>query len=362
MASNSFGTLFKVTTWGESHGPSIGCVIDGCPSEIPITSEEINQVLQKRAPGRSPFVSPRKEPDTVTILSGVFEGKTTGAPISLLIQNKDVDSSKYEPIKDLYRPGHANYTWLHKYGVYDWRGGGRASARETCARVAAGAIAQKILSLVGVQIFSYIKSIQEITASPPEGGDLKEILDKSVLFCPDPEQEAKMVALLMATKEDSLGGVVECVAHNVPIGLGEPMYDKIQARLAYAMLSIPAAKAFEIGEGFHASKMTGSEHNDQFESESSHAKLTTNHAGGSLGGITTGEPVVFRIGFKPTASIQKPQKTTAISGENREFHLPQGSRHDPCVAIRAVPVVRAMCALVLVDAYLQNLINSNKFL
>ena len=356
MASNSFGTIFKVTTWGESHGPAVGCVIDGCPPLIPISEEEINNALKKRAPGSSKYVSPRKEPDTVSILSGVFEGKTTGAPIRLLVQNKDADHSKYEAIKEQYRPGHANFSWLHKYGIFDYRGGGRASARETCPRVAAGAVAQKILSLLGIRICAYIKSIGSVCATVPKSTGLQQALEKSAIFCPDAAQETKMLELLLATKEakDSLGGVVECQALDVPQGLGDPMYEKIQAKLAYAMLSIPAAKGFEIGEGFNAPYMLGSEHNDSFELHNNKAMPETNHAGGVLGGITTGQPLVFRVGFKPTSSIEKPQKSVDFSGNECQFELPKGSRHDPCIAIRAVPVVQAMCAHVLVDAFLQN--------
>lgn len=332
MASNRFGTHFSIITWGESHGPAIGCVIDGCPAGVRITEEEINHALALRRPGTNELVSTRAEPDQVQILSGLFEGKSTGAPISLLILNKDADPSKYEPMKDLYRPGHANFTYLQKYGLFDWRGSGRASARETAARVAAGAIALKLLQSVGIEILASLKSIGGI------------------------EDEEQRVKALEAAKEagDSLGGVVECVAQNVPIGLGDPIYEKIEAKLAFAMMSLPASKAFEIGEGIEASSMKGSVHNDLFARKDDKISTLSNHAGGCLGGITTGLPLIFRVHFKPASSINIEQKTVALTGEEKSYKLPEGSRHDPCVAIRAVPVVKAMCALVLADCYLAN--------
>jgi chorismate synthase len=351
MASNSFGTHFRITTWGESHGLAVGCVLDGCPPGIPISDDEINQVLLQRAPGRA-FVSERKEEDRVEILSGLFDGMTTGAPILLLIKNKDHDSSKYEAMKALYRPGHANFTYLQKYGVFDHRGGGRASARETAARVAAGAIAKKFLKALGIEIVGYIQAIGTVTATSIDFTHR----DKSPIFCPDIAAEASMLDLITKVKElgDSVGGVVACQVAGVMAGLGDPMYDKIQARLAYAMLSLPAAKGFEIGEGYHAACMHGSEHNDGFIQKEGKTQAATNHAGGVLGGITTGEPIFFTVAFKPTSSIFKTQKTVDFEGNEVDFSLPAGSRHDPCVAIRAVPVVEAMCALVLMDAVLHN--------
>lgn len=351
MASNSFGTHFRITTWGESHGPAVGCVLDGCPPGISISEEEINLALFRRAPGKA-FVSERKEEDKVEILSGLFEGKTTGAPILLLIKNKDHDSSKYEEMKSLYRPGHANFTYLQKYGIFDHRGGGRASARETAARCAAGAIAKKFLKTLGVEIACYIQAIGAVSATSI---DLTHT-DKSPIFCPDKAAEALMLDVITKVKDsgDSIGGIVACLATGVPAGLGDPVYDKIQARLAYAMLSLPAAKGFEIGEGYHAASMQGSMHNDAFVQKEGKAECATNHAGGSLGGITTGEPIFFTVAFKPTSSIRKTQKTVDLTGAVVDFSLPAGSRHDPCVAIRAVPVVEAMCALVLIDAFLHN--------
>ena len=352
--ANSFGTTFRMTTWGESHGPAIGCVIDGCPPGIVICEKQINEALIERAPGRSAFVSERKEPDTVRILSGTFESKSTGAPLCLLIENRDADSSKYEPIKDLFRPGHANYTYLKKYGIFDWRGGGRASARETAARVAAGVVAQGILDLVGIRVLTFLQEVAAIEAKKIADEDLETALQQSAIFCPDPEAERQMIAQIMQAKQegDSVGGVVQCEATGVPAGLGEPLYDKITARLAYAMMGLPASRGFEIGEGFSAAVMRGSEHNDPFEVRDATVRLASNHAGGVLGGITTGEKLWFRVAFKPTSSIQKEQKSATEDGREAAFSLPEGSRHDPCVAIRAVPVVKAMCRIVLVDALL----------
>lgn len=356
MASNSFGSVFRITTWGESHGPAIGCVIDGCPSGIEISPQEIEQALARRASGRNQFVSERTESDTVEIVSGVFEGKTTGCPVSIIIKNTDADSSKYEPIKDLYRPGHANFTYLHKYGIFDYRGGGRSSARETVVRVAAGAIADKILQKEGIQVVAFLRSVGPIECITSGDEGLEEKVSRSLLFCPDSAIEAKMMQEILQAKADgdSLGGVVECVAFNVPIGLGDPVYDKIQARLAYGMMSLPAAKGFEIGHGFSASRLKGSEHNDGYYLQDDKTRLLSNHSGGVLAGITTGEPLYFRVAFKPTSSIKKEQKTVDLEGQERAFSLPEGSRHDPCVAVRAVPVVEAMCRLVLVDAFLSN--------
>jgi chorismate synthase len=360
MASNSFGTLFRITTWGESHGKAIGVIIDGCPAGLPITDEEVNTDLSLRQGGRTPYVTPRGERDEAQIYSGVFEGKTTGAPISIIIFNKDVDSSKYEPIKDLLRPGHANFTYLEKYGIFDYRGGGRSSARETACRVASGAIAKKLLSHFGIEIAAYIKEIGGIAIRDPDLSsalDLRKATRESLIFCPDAIATEKMIAALQKAKEegDSLGGIIEMTAFNLPIGLGDPVYEKLEANLAKAMLSIPATKGFEIGSGFAAPRMKGSEHNDAFIIDNAGKVSTaTNFAGGTLGGISTGLPLIARVAFKPTSSIKKPQKTVSVNKEEKEFHLPEGSRHDPCVTIRAVPIVEAMAALVLADALLIN--------
>lgn len=356
MGSNTFGNLFKVTTWGESHGPAIGLVIDGCPPGIELCAEDVNAELALRVPGRNCFTSPRKEYDQVQILSGLFEGKTTGAPIALMIANVDADSSKYEPIRNLLRPGHANFTYLEKYGIFDYKGGGRASARETACRVAAGAVAKIILAKHGIGVLAYLEQINKIRASrDPQEVSRAEVYD-SPLFCPDLEAEKKMIELLNTTKAsgDSLGGAVLFFANGVPAGLGDPVYEKIEANLAKAMLSIPAAKGFEIGSGFQSVLMLGSYCNDSFVSDETGVKTQTNHTGGVLGGITTGMPVYGRVAFKPTSSIKRPQNTIDTSGQVSTFKLPEGSRHDPCVAIRAVPVVEAMLALTLVDALFMN--------
>lgn len=358
MASNSFGNIFKITTWGESHGKAIGVVIDGCPAGLEINDNEINAALGLRAPGRNPFTSPRTEGDKGEIFSGVFEGKTTGAPICIIIPNQDVDSSKYEPIKDLLRPGHANYTYLEKYGIFDYRGGGRASARETACRVAAGAIAKKLLEHYGIHLTAYIKQIGSVEAAIAED-DLEVIRNatyESPIFCPDKNATTAMAALIEKAKVegDSLGGIVEFIAEAVPLGLGDPVYEKLEANLAHAMMGLPATKGFEIGSGFRSVVMHGSEHNDSFTKESGEVQTQTNYAGGTLGGISTGMPIIGRVVFKPTSSIMKPQDTLTTNGEKATFQLPAGSRHDPCVAIRAVPIVEAMAALVLVDALLLN--------
>lgn len=337
MASNSFGTLFRMTTWGESHGKAIGVVIDGCPAGLDLHEEDIQGALQRRAPGITPYTSPRKEPDEVEILSGVFEGKTTGTPLSLIIWNRDADSSKYVPLKDVLRPGHANYTYLEKYGIFDYRGGGRTSARETVGRVAAGAIAAKILALEGVSIKAYIHELGGVCAEEKTQQPTKEM----------------MVAIESARKNgDTLGGIIAFEALGVPVGWGEPVYEKLEANLAKAMLSINATKGFEIGSGFEAARMRGSEHNDLYVKEGGQIRTRTNHSGGVLAGISNGMPITGRVAFKAPSSIQQEQQTLSTSGEESSFSLPTGSRMDPCVLPRAVPIVEAMVALVLVDALL----------
>lgn len=357
MASNTFGKIFKIMTWGESHGKAIGVVIDGCPAGIEIHENDINDALAHRAPGKSPHTSPRMEDDKAEILSGVFEGKTTGTPISILIPNKDADSSKYEPIKHLLRPGHANYTYLEKYGVFDYRGGGRASARETACRVAAGAIAKKFIISYGIKTVAYVKQIGPVVAVIDQQ-DIQKLRNssyESVIYCPDPHAAGAIISLIKDAKKtgDSLGGVIEFFADFIPVGLGDPVYDKLEAALANAMLSIPATKGFEIGSGFQSACMQGSDHNDQFVLEGS-VRTKTNYAGGVLGGISTGMPIIGRVAFKPTSSIRKPQETLSREKEKNVFQLPEGSRHDPCVAIRAVPVVESMLNLVLADLILSN--------
>jgi chorismate synthase len=358
MSSNSLGHLFRITTWGESHGKAIGVVIDGCPAGLAITEKEINDALARRMPGQSIYTSARAEKDMAEIYSGIFEGKTTGTPISIIIQNHDARSDAYEPIKQILRPGHANFTYLEKYGVFDYRGNGRASARETACRVAAGAVAQKLLQHFGIQVIAYLASIADIQANidTDDGDALKKAIQKNALFCPDDMAAQTMMQRLTQAKEagDSLGGVVAFVATGLPVGLGDPIYEKLEANLAKAMLSLPASKGFEIGEGFQAASLSGSEHNDLFCLNEGKVQTTTNHAGGTLGGISTGMPVTGRVAFKPTSSIAKPQATVDTHGKTVDLTLPPGSRHDPCVAIRAVPIVEAMVNLVLADALLMN--------
>ncbi len=359
MASNSFGNLLRITTWGESHGKGIGVVIDGCPAGLPLSTDDINVDLRRRAPaGNNPYTTPRKEQDQGEIFSGVFEGKTTGAPIAIIIPNQNADSSKYEPIKNILRPGHANFTYLEKYGCFDYRGGGRASARETACRVAAGAVAKKLLMHYKVDVVAYIKAIGNVTMNKAfaDLSTLKQQRDMSPVYCPETITANAMMESIANAKEngDSLGGVVEFATAGLPIGLGDPIYEKLEANLAKAMMSLPATKGFAIGEGFNASRMQGAEHNDAFYTEAGATKLSSNNAGGTLGGISTGEVLRGQVAFKPTSSIKKSQQSVNLQGDQQDFKLPEGSRHDPCVAIRAVPVIEAMLALTLADALLLN--------
>lgn len=354
MGSNSFGNIFSVTTWGESHGKAIGAVIDGCPAGVEISEQEIREALLRRAPGKSLYTSTRQEEENVEILSGVFEGRTTGTPISILIPNRDADSSKYDSMKEVLRPGHANFTYLEKYGFFDHRGGGRASGRETACRVAAGCLAKKVLSYFRIDCFAFLEQVGDVKISTES--ICPEKIYTSSIFCPDRIAEEKIQLLLTEIKEgkDSIGAVVGFVAEGLPIGLGDPVYEKLEANLAKAMLSIPATKGFEIGSGFQAASMRGSSHNDIFTQEKERVSTVTNHAGGVLGGISTGMPLYGKVAFKPTSSIQIPQETLSLDKKKIVFNLPEGSRHDPCVAIRAVPVIEAMLALVLIDAILMH--------
>ena len=300
MASNSFGTLFRITTWGESHGKAIGVVIDGCPAGLPLDETVINAELAKRAPGKNRYTSPRKETDKGEIFSGVFEGVTTGAPIMIMIKNHDVDSTKYESIKDKMRPGHANFTYLEKYGVFDWRGGGRSSARETACRVAAGAVAKKLLEHFNMEVMACICQIGKVKGSMgSDFASMKKQAESNAIFCPDEKaSKGMMSAIEQALKEgDSLGGVVKFYATGLPVGLGDPVYEKLSAKLAAALISLPAVKGFEIGEGFSAAAMKGSEHNDPFITVDSAITLGPNFSGGTLGGISTGMPLVGKRGF-----------------------------------------------------------------
>jgi chorismate synthase len=352
MASNSFGQAFRITTWGESHGPAVGVVIDGCPAGVALDIDDIQPMLNRRAPGGHHLTSPRKELDEAHLYSGVFEGYTTGTPISIVVYNRDADSSKYLPIKDVLRPGHAQYTYQEKYGIYDYRGGGRASARETLARVAAGAVAKKVLSTTSIQVKAYLTQVGDLQMEQANW----EYHQRSPLFCADEQFEIRVVEYLKKIKEDgnSIGGIVGLLVEGVPIGLGNPIYEKLEANLAHAMLSIPASKGFEIGDGFSSAKANGQQFNDLFAVKDNQVVLNSNHAGGTLAGISNGMPIEAKVAFKPTSSIMSPQKTVNNLGQAELFQLPPGSRHDPCVAIRAVPVVEAMSYLVLVDAWLTN--------
>ena len=348
MAGNTFGKLLAITTFGESHGPALGVTLDGVPAGLPINESDIQFELDRRRPGQSKVTTPRNEADTVEILSGIFEGKTTGTPICLLIRNSNQKSKDYSHIKDLYRPGHADYTFEKKYGFRDYRGGGRSSGRETAARVAAGAIAKKWLLSKGIKIVSYTKEVYGVKAKTI---DLSEI-EKNIIRCPDKKQAIKMIELIEQAKKDgdSLGGVVETLIEGCPVGLGDPVFDKIDATLSHAMMSIGTIKGIEFGKGFDVASMKGSENNDAFILKNRSITTDTNHAGGILGGITSGEPIKFRVAVKPPSSITKMQKT--VTKESEETSLSVKGRHDPCICPRVVPVVEAMTALTIADAFL----------
>jgi chorismate synthase len=353
--SSVFGVLFRVTTWGESHGGGVGAVVDGCPPRIPLTTEDIQVDLNRRRPGQSEIVSPRDEEDKCQILSGVFEDLTLGTPISVMVWNKDARPEAYREMESAYRPSHADYTYQAKYGIRNWQGGGRASARETIGRVAAAAIAKRVLtnSFPELQIVAYVKSVHQIEANVDSAKVEMVDVERSIVRCPDPEAAERMIALIKTMRKEgnSVGGVVECVVRGVPPGLGEPVFDKLEADLAKAMLSLPATKGFEIGSGFAGSKLTGAEHNDAFEMRDGKVRTRTNFSGGTQGGISNGENIFFRVAFKPTATILRPQQTVTVSGESTE--LAARGRHDPCVLPRAVPMVEAMAALVLCDHFLR---------
>lgn len=346
MPGNSYGEIFKLTTFGESHGPAIGVVIDGIMPLIPLCEADIQVELNRRRPGQSPVTSPREETDTVEILSGVFEGKTTGTPIALLIRNKDAKAEDYSKIKDIFRPGHADYTYFIKYGIRDWRGGGRASGRETAARVAAGAIAKKILAQKNIRVTAYTLAVAGIHARKI---DLKAV-ESNMVRCPDSEQAQAMIAKIEEARKnnDSVGGIVEAVIDGCPVGLGDPVFDKLSARLAAAVMSIGTIKGVEIGSGFECAKMRGSECNDIFYEENGQVKTKTNHAGGILGGISTGGQIKLRVAVKPPSSIGIEQETVTTSKSKTTVKVT--GRHDPCICPRVVPVVEAMIAITLVDA------------
>ena len=354
---NSFGKLFTVTTWGESHGPAVGVVVDGCPPNLPLTIEEIQAELDRRRPGQSDIVTPRKEDDRIEFLSGVFEGRTTGVPISMLVRNADQRPGAYDEMREKFRPSHADFTYQTKFGLRDHRGGGRSSARETIGRVAAGAIAQKILRLSGsVEIRAFVTQVHDLTV--PAGAlekfpSLAEV-EATAVRCPHPTTAAAMIERIKAVRSDgdSVGGVIECRVRGVPVGLGEPVFDRLEADLGKAMLSLPATKGFEIGSGFSGTRLKGSEHNDAFEIRDGGIRTATNRSGGVQGGISNGEEIVFRVAFKPTATILQSQKTVDVHGAETE--LAARGRHDPCVLPRAVPIVEAMTALVLLDHWMRH--------
>ncbi len=352
MAGSTFGNIFKITTWGESHGAGVGVVVDGCPAGLPLCEEDIQLYLNRRKPGQSRYATPRKEDDAVEILSGVFEGKTTGTPISLVVFNKNQRSKDYSQIAEYYRPGHADYPFDAKYGFRDYRGGGRSSGRETIGRVAAGAIAAKILNQLGITLTAYTKSIGDISVSSL---NLEEIFNNA-LYMPDAAAAEKASAYLeeCMKNHDSSGGVIECIIDGIPAGIGDPVFEKLDANLAKAVFSIGAVKGFEIGDGFLASFAKGSENNDPFfYDEKGNVCKKTNHAGGILGGMSDGSPIVFRAAIKPTPSIFQKQETINRKGENIEIEI-QG-RHDPIIVPRAVVVVEAMAALTIVDLLFSNM-------
>ncbi len=360
--SNSFGQNFRITTWGESHGPAVGVVIDGCPARLPITVEEIQADLDRRRPGQSDITTPRKEADKVEILSGVFEGLTTGVPISLVVHSSDQRPGAYDEMKEKFRPSHADYTYQAKYGHRDHRGGGRSSARETIGRVAAGAVARKILFHArSIEVRAYVTQIHDLIAPPVTRFPALEEVEANAVRCPDGDTAARMIERIKQVRSvgDSVGGVIECRVRNVPAGLGEPVFDRLEADLAKAMLSLPATKGFEIGSGFAGTLQKGSQHNDPYVKHGARIGTSTNNSGGVQGGISNGEEIVFRTAFKPTATILQPQKTVDIHGAETEL-LARG-RHDPCVVPRAVVIVEAMTALVLVDHWMRQAAQNQTF-
>ena len=354
MSGNTFGTMFRVTTFGESHGPAVGVTVDGCPPRLPITVEEIQRELDRRRPGQSHITTQRREADAVEILSGVREGLTLGTPIALLVRNADNRSGDYEEMRTKFRPSHADYTYQAKYGIRAWEGGGRASARETIGRVAAGVLARKALAAAGaIDIVAWVQRVQDLEVEIDTAKVTRDAVDANIVRCPDATTATQMIDLIDQARKagDSLGGVVEAVARGVPAGLGEPVFDKLDADLAKAMLSLPAAKGFEIGSGFAGTRLTGSQHNDPFYDGGGKVRTRSNRSGGVQGGISNGEEIVLRVAFKPTATILREQETVDESGHDTTIKA--RGRHDPCVLPRAVPIVEAMMALVLADHFLR---------
>ncbi len=353
---NTYGTLFKISTFGESHGLAIGVVIDGCPAGLEIDEAFIQAELTRRKPGQSKITTQRKEDDTFKILSGVFEGKTTGAPIAIVIENQDQRSKDYSHIENTFRPSHADFTYQEKYGIRDYRGGGRSSARETAARVAAGAIAKLFLRKYQIEINAFVSQVGELKAPHYTALDLSTTED-NIIRCPDPAIAEKMIALIDRVRldRDTIGGIVTCVIKNTPVGLGEPVFDKLHAELGKAMLSINAVKGFEYGSGFEGVQLRGSQHNDEFYNEGGRIRTKTNHSGGVQGGISNGEDIYFNVAFKPVATIMQDQHT--VDKDGNDAIVSGKGRHDPCVVPRAVPIVEAMAALVVVDFLLRAKVN-----
>jgi chorismate synthase len=347
---NSFGHLFRITTWGESHGGGVGVVIDGCPPRLPLTEADIQPDLDRRRPGQSAIVTPRQEADRARILSGTFEGKTLGTPISIIVNNEDARPEAYSEMAVKFRPSHADYTYQAKFGIRNWQGGGRTSARETIGRVAAGAVARKILrAQFGVTVLAYVTEVQRVVAQVDREAVTFRQVESNIVRCPDRVAAAKMVRLIerMRRAGDSVGGVIECVARGVPPGWGEPVFDRLEADLAKAMLSLPASKGFDIGSGFGGALMTGLAHNDAFRMRGGKVRTLTNNSGGIQGGISNGETIYFRVAFKPVATVMREQRTVDVHYKNTTLRA--RGRHDPCVLPRAVPMVEAMAALVLAD-------------
>ncbi|RJE71872.1 chorismate synthase [Reichenbachiella sp. MSK19-1] len=350
--SNSFGSVFKITTFGESHGRALGVTIDGCPAGITLDMDFIQDELARRKPGQSKITTQRKEPDSFEILSGVFEGKTTGTPLAMVIFNTDQKSKDYSHIADSYRPSHADFTYQEKYGIRDYRGGGRSSARETAARVAAGAVAKLALRQLGIQIHGYVSQAGDIKTSKSHTELDYSLTESNIVRCPDLEVADDMISLIDSVRKDgdTIGGVVSCVIKGTPVGLGEPVFDKLHARLGAAMLGINAVKGFEYGSGFEGAKMRGSQHNDLFDSKDGKVTTRTNLSGGIQGGISNGEDIYFNVAFKPVATIMRDQDSVDVHGE--AVTVSGKGRHDPCVVPRAVPIVEAMAALTILDFYL----------
>lgn len=353
MAGNTFGKIYRLCSFGESHGAAVGGVVDGCPAGVDLSVEKIQAELNRRRPGQSEVSTLRTEADEVEILSGIFDGKTTGMPIGFIVRNCNQNTKDYQHLKDLYRPSHADYTWEAKYGIRDYRGGGRSSAREHIARVVAGAIARQVLAGYGIGIRAYTSQVGTVSMCREYRYPDPEETEANMVRCPDAETAEKMVALIRRIREegDSIGGVVSCVVRGVPAGLGEPVFERFQARLAQAIMSINAARGFEYGSGFSAAAMRGSEHNDPFVVKEGEIHTATNRSGGIQGGVTNGEDICFRVAFKPVATIAKRQHTVNCKGEETE--LEARGRHDPCVVPRAVPVVEAMTAMVVLDMLLE---------